>query len=154
MPDRLVTGLAAELDAVRPRHPRAARARYQRVRARRAPRRRLGGLAAAAAACGLALAALATLATGSPNPQVWTGTVAGQLQRLEEPTPPPASPAASPAVVGAPTPEHAPSQPAAPSQKQGERGQPTNDPHGKSDQRPSPSPRHQTGTSDSSQPGR
>src|SRR5689334_17268763 len=122
MPDRLVTRLAAELDAVRPRHRRPAHARYQRVRAGHQPPRRLSGLAAAAAIAVLALAALATLATGSPNPAVWTGTVAGQLQRLEESAPSPAPPAGTPAVVAAPTPEPASSQPAAPSEKPGERG--------------------------------
>ena len=73
MPDRLVARLAAELDAVRPRHPRIAQARHRRASAARAPRRRLGGLATAAAVAALSLVALATLATGSPNPRVWTG---------------------------------------------------------------------------------
>jgi hypothetical protein len=162
MPDRLVSRLAAELDAVRPRHPRIAQARYRRASRARAPRRRLGGLATAAAVAALALVALATLATGSPNPRVWTGTVAGELQRLQEPSPPAVAPQPTPPLLGLPAPQGTPAEPATSPPKPLEHPVPTDnsrDGHSeRPEERPSPSPSgrggHEPATSDSTPPGR
>ena len=157
MPDRLVARLAAELDAVRPRHPRIAQARYRRASAARAPRRRLGGLATAAAVAAL------SLVTGSPNPRVWTGTVAGELQRLQEPYPPPAAPQPTPpAPLGAPAAQDTPTQAATSAPKAPGRPEPIDNSRnghgGRPEERPSPSPSgragHEPATSDSSPPGR